>query len=85
MIGAKKQLGMGIGAGLGAHGSYSSGVAAYTLAFSALTFDASYEMQGVKTGTGDLTTTHTSDIYGRIMRMYIGSLVKTSLSGVVGG
>lgn len=36
-----------------------------TLAFHALTPDATtYEMLGVKTGTGDLTTTHTADVYG---------------------
>lgn len=37
-----------------------------SLAFSALTFNAAtYEMEGVSVGTGDLTTTHTSDIYGK--------------------
>ena len=36
-----------------------------TLAFHALTPDATtYEMLGVKTGTGDLTATHTADVYG---------------------
>lgn len=35
-----------------------------TLAFHALTYDdTTYEMLGVKTGTGDLTTTHTADLY----------------------
>ena len=37
-----------------------------TLAFHALTPDSStYEMLGVSTGTGDLTTTHTSTIYAQ--------------------
>lgn len=42
----------------------SAAAAGAVLAFHALTpDDTTFEMLGVKTGTGDLTTTHTSDLY----------------------
>jgi hypothetical protein len=48
------------------HYSGGGAPAGAILAFSALLPDATtYEMLGVKQGTGDLTTTHTSTIYGK--------------------
>ena len=48
------------------NGEKGGGQAGSTLAFHALTYDdTTYEMLGVKTGTGDLTTDHTSDLYAK--------------------